>query len=162
MSGLVGVGQEGWAVLGEIAFEDEDGGDLIDQVLSVDAGGVADRTLNAACFVENRVGFAGGKALVKEMMLECGVGFAEGLSERLGLGSLRAGGAVGVERVADDEDFDLVLPDEPGEGLEVGAQGRAVQGEERLGGKAELVRNGEADAFVSDIEGEGARNGHVP
>lgn len=45
------------------------------------------------------------------------MGFAEIGGESLGFGGLRACGAVGVERVADDEDFYVVLADEAGYGL---------------------------------------------
>jgi hypothetical protein len=46
-----------------------------------------------------------------------------------------------------------MLAEEAGDGLEVGAEGGAVEGEEGLGGKAEGVGDGEADALVADIEG---------
>ena len=49
----------------------------------------------------------------------------KGRGEGLRLGGLRTGGAVGVQRVADDDNLDLVLADEPRDGLEVGAQVRA-------------------------------------
>lgn len=82
--------------------------------------------------------------------------------ECLGLCRLRACGAVGVERVADDEDFDVVLADEAGDGLEVGAERGAVEGEERLRGEAEGVGDGEADAAVANVEREDAmRRLHV-
>ena len=65
-----------------------------------------------------------------------------------------------MERVADEEDFDLVLADEAGDGFEVGAEGGAVEGEERLGGEAEGIGDGETDAAVTDVESERAGMGH--
>lgn len=56
-----------------------------------------------------------------------------------------------MQRVADEDDLDLVLADEARDGLEIHAQRGAVQREERLCGEAERVGNGEADAFVADI-----------
>jgi len=102
----------------------------------------------------------GGVTLVEEEVSESGVSLLEGLGEGVGLGGLGAGAAVGVERVADDQDFDLVLADEAGDGLEVGAEvgfgGRTVEGEERLRGEAEGVGDGEADAAIADVEREDA------
>ena len=77
--------------------------------------------------------------------------FFEGLGEGLGLGCLGAGRAVGVKGVADEKGFDLVLADETGDRFEVGAEGGAVEGEEGLGGEAEGVGDGEADAAVADV-----------
>ena len=82
--------------------------------------------------------------------------FFEGLGEGLGLGCLGAGRAVGVKGVADEKGFDLVLADETGDRFEVGAEGGAVEGEERLGGKAERVCDGETDAAVAYVERESA------
>ena len=118
----------------------------------------------AALGGEQGVGFAGGETLIDEMNGEVGVGGGEVVAksgdEGEGFGGLRAGGAFGVERVADDEGGDVVLADEAGDGFEVGAEvgfgSGAVEGEERLGGEAEGVREGEADAAVADVEGEDA------
>jgi len=103
------------------------------------------------------VGFLGGVTLVEEMVGERGVGGAEFGGEGLGFGGLGAGGAVGVERVADEEDLYAVLADEAGDGFEVGAEVGAVDGEERLRGEAEGVGEGEADAAVADVESQDAR-----
>jgi len=84
-------------------------------------------------------------------VLQRRVRFAEGCGEGLRFGGLRADGAVCVERVADDEDLDLVLADEAGDGFEVCAERGAVKGEERTRGEAELVGDGEADALVADV-----------
>ena len=77
--------------------------------------------------VEEGVGVVGGEALVEEVVGEVGVGFLQGECEGLGFGGLGARCAVGVERVADQEDFDVVLADEAGDGLEVGSEGSAVE-----------------------------------
>lgn len=65
-----------------------------------------------------------------------------------------------MERVANEEGFDFVLADEAGDGFEVGAERGAVEGEERLGGEAEGVGDGETDAAVADVESEDAGLGH--
>ena len=106
------------------------------------------------------MGVAGGQALVEKMMGEGGVLGLEGPGEGLGFCGLRAGRAVGMEGVADDESRDVVLADEAGDGFEVGAECGAVEGEERLGGEAERVGDGETDAAVTDVEREDARGGH--
>jgi hypothetical protein len=54
----------------------------------------------------------------------------------------------------------VVLADEAGYGFEVGAEVGSVEGEEGLGGEAEGVGDGEADAAVADVEREGAGVGH--
>ena len=49
-----------------------------------------------------------------------------------------------------------MLADETGDGLEVGARGGAMEGEERLRGEAEGVGDGEADAAVANVQREDA------
>ncbi len=113
---------------------------------------------------EKGVGVVGGEPLVEEVDGERGVAggqmVAQGVGEGEGLDGLGAGGAVGVEGVADDEDLDGVLADEAGDGFQVGAEMGAVDGEEGLRGEAELVRDGEADALVADVESQSAGVGH--
>ena len=92
-----------------------------------------------------------GETLVEEMVDECGMSFAKCGSKGLCFGSLRTGCAIGVERIADDEDLDFVLADEAGDSFEVGAEGGAVESEEGLSGEAEGVCNGETDAAVAYV-----------
>jgi len=109
---------------------------------------------------EEGVGVVGGEALVEEMVGEGGVCFAEGVGEGEGFEGLGARGTVRVEGIADEEGIDVVLADEAGDGFEVGAEIGTVEGEERLGGEAEGVGDGEADALVADVEREDAWRGH--
>jgi hypothetical protein len=160
--GLLGfrIGKQGGAGGGEEALEKEGCGDLIDDGGAVEAGGTAGGAGGVARQIQEGVGVVGGEAFVEEVVDEGGVGLFERLSEGLGLGGLGAGRAVGVEGIADEEDFDVVLADEAGDGFEVGAEGGAVQGEEGLGGEAEGFGDGETDAAVADVECEGAGMGH--
>ena len=133
----VGIRQKGGTGEGgEVGFEDEGGGYLVDEVLLVEAAGAA------GAGAEEGVGFVGCEALVEEMVGERGVGFLEGLGEGQCFEGLGAGCAVGVQGVADDEGFDVVLADEAGDGFEVGAEVGAVEGEERLRGEAEGIGDG--------------------
>ncbi len=141
-------------VAGEEAFEEEGGGYLVDEVLAGDAVGLA------GARAEEGVGVVGGEALVEEVVGQGGVSFFEGFGEGEGFGGLRAGCAVGVERVAYKEGFDVVLADEAGDGFEVGAEMGAVEGEEGLGGEAERIGDGQSDALVADVECEDAGWGH--
>jgi len=135
-------------------------GDLIDDVFTGDTRRAAGAAIFvAAGGVEESVGFLGGVSFVEEVVREGGVGGAEFGGESCCFGGLGAGCAVGMERVADDEDFDFVLADEASDGLEVGAWVGAVDGEERLRGVAERVSDGEANAAVADVESEDA--GHI-
>jgi hypothetical protein len=156
----VRIGEESGVSGGEKAFEEQGGGDLIDDFFAVEAGGAAGGAGGVAGGIEEGVGVMSGEALVEQMVGEGGVRFVQGKSEGLGFGGLGAGCAVGVEGVADEEGFDLVLADEAGDGFEVGAERGAVEGEEGLGGETEGVGDGEADAAVADVERENAGMGH--
>jgi hypothetical protein len=106
------------------------------------------------------VGVVSGEALIEEMVGKRGVGFAKSVGEGLGFGGLRAGCAVGVQRIADEQNFHFVLPDEAGYGFEVGTQSRAVEGEEWLRGETKGIGDGKADAAVADVKREGAGMRH--
>jgi len=131
------VGQErGAGEGGEVGFEDEDSGHLVDEVLLIEAAGAA------GARAEERVGFVGGEALVEEMVRERGVSLFESLGEGQRFEGLRAGCAVGVQWVADDEGLYVVLADEAGDGFEIGAEVGAVEGEEGLRGEAKGIGDG--------------------
>jgi hypothetical protein len=151
----IGIGEEGDLVAGEETFEEEGGGYLVDEVLAGEAilGAGARAEFGG---VQEGMGVVGGEALVEEVEGEGGVGLAERVGEGQGFEGLGAGGAIGVEGIADYQDFDLMLADETGDGFEVGAERGAVEGEERLGGEAEGVGDGQADALVADVEREDA------
>ncbi len=62
-----------------------------------------------------------------------------------------------MQRKADDETGDAEAAGKPGEGAKVFTEaGTAREGEDGLGGEAELVRDGDADAAIADVEGEKA------
>jgi len=79
---------------------------------------------------------AGRKAFVEQVMREGGMGLAQGRGEGQRLGGLRAGAAVHVQWVADNDGTDGVLAKKAGNGFQIGAERRAVDGEERLRGQA--------------------------
>ena len=110
---------------GEEAFEEQGGGDLVDDVFAVEAGGVA----GGAGGVAGRLRRAWASWVVRRSSRRwwVRVGCAswvnsEGLGEGLGFGGLGAGCAVGVEGIADEDELDVVLADEAGDGFEVGAE----------------------------------------
>ncbi len=78
------------------------------------------------------------------------------LGEVLDLGGPGGEIAGEVEGGADDDLGNFVLAGEAGEVAEVFATGFAVEGKEGLGGVAERVGEGYADADFADVEGEGA------
>ena len=141
---------------GEKALEEKGCGDLIDDVLAIEAGRAAGGSGCMAGEIEKGMGVVGSETLVEQMVREGGVGFLEGMGEGVGLGCLGAGCAVGVEGVADDKGFGFVLADEAGDSFEVCAEGGAVEGEEGLGGEAERICDSETDAAVADVQREGA------
>ena len=78
--------------------------------------------------------------------------FGEGLR----FGGLRALIAGHIKRVADDRLDNVVLTQHPGDGLQVRAAVGAVQGEERLCGEAQRVRERHANAPVAYVEADDA------
>jgi hypothetical protein len=132
-------------------LEDEGGGYLVDEGLVFLAG-------FSGC-VEDFMGSPGGQALVPEMdgeVRHCG----QLLDEGFVLGGLSAGLAGHVERVAGDDGYDVEFAAEAGEGAEV-VFGIALAGERQdgLGGQAEFVGDGYADALGAYVEAEVARDG---
>ena len=59
-----------------------------------------------------------------------------------------------MQRIADDDDFNLVLTNESRNGLQVRAERRAAQSKERLRGDAESIGDGDADAAIANVQRE--------
>ena len=152
------VGQQGRLAAGEKAFQQQCSGDLVDEIFSVDGLSMAPACGAGAMpgGVEQGVGFEGGQPFVEQMVCQRGLLFSQRFRKSLGFGGLWARGAIRVQWIADDHDRDLVLADEAGDGLQVGAKGRTMQRKERLRGQAELVGNSKPDAAVADVERENA------
>jgi len=66
-----------------------------------------------------------------------------------------------MQRIADDNDFHLVLTDEARDGFQVRAQRCSAKCEERLRDDAKSIGDGDADAAVANIQREcaGMRSG---
>lgn len=127
-------------------LEDEGGSDLVDDLLVLLAG--------VAGFVEDLVGFAGGEALVPEVDGQAGE-LAEFGGKLLDFGGAGAGFAGEMQGVADYDAGDGEAAGEAGDGAQVFAGVAArFEGHDGLGGEAERIRDGDADAFCSDVEGE--------
>lgn len=131
----------------EETLQNQHGGDLIDDFPVGREG--------ASGGVEMAMGFGGGEALVPEVDGE-GKGGAEGFGEGLGLGGEGADIAGEVERMAEDNSGAVVPAEEAAEGAEVLLWVFAAEGEDGLGGQAELVGDSDADAAVAKIEAQQA------
>ncbi len=139
----------------EEGFQEEHGGDLIDDLCSLLAAG-----FGAWCWtraVEDGVGFSGGEALIEEVDDEGGVLRSERIGEGFCLESLGTEVARGIERETNNEAGNRMFAQQAGDGFEIGPQAGSVEREEGLGGEAEGIREGEADPAVTDIEGEDTR-----
>jgi hypothetical protein len=67
-----------------------------------------------------------------------------------------------MQRIADDDVSAVIAAEQAAEGLDIGAAvAGAMEGEERLGGVAELVGDGHADAPVAYVERGDARGRRV-
>jgi len=132
-------------------LEDEGGGDLIDDAAVVLAG--------VASFIEDLVRFAGGEAFVPEMNRQPGEG-AKLRGEGLGLEGTGAGIAGEMNGIANDDGDYAETAGEAGQGAKIVA-GVAVdfKGENGLGGEAQFIGDGDADALGADVKGEVAGNG---
>ena len=130
-------------------MEDQGGGNLIDQgfvVLAVVAG-----------FVEYLVGFVGGEAFVPEMDGHAGE-LAEFDCELTGFEGARTFLTGKMQRVADHDGDGGVAAGKSGNGAEVvAAIAMNFEGEDRLCGEAELIRDGDADPFGAHVKSEEAR-----
>jgi hypothetical protein len=136
---------------GEPVLEDEDGGDLVNDLAAGGAG--------ATGGVEVAMRFRGGEALIPEMNGKFEVVTELG-GEGLDFGGLRTGVSGGIEREADDDLVEGAEAEQVREVAEVVAAAGAGEGIERLGGDAEGIGDGDADAAVADVETEnGTENG---
>jgi hypothetical protein len=136
---------------GEPVLKDEDGGDLVNDLAAGGAG--------ATGGVEVAMRFRGGEALIPEMNGKFEVVTELG-GEGLDFGGLRTGVSGGIEREADDDLVEGAEAEQVREVAEVVAAAGAGEGIERLGGDAEGIGDGDADAAVADVETEnGTENG---
>lgn len=110
--------------------------------------------------VQDSVRFPGGEALIQQVMREVRMLGEESLCEDRGLCGLRAGGAVCVDRITHDERCHFVFPYEAGKRLEVRAERCAMDGEKRLRGEVEGIRQGKANTTIADVERENAAGDH--
>jgi hypothetical protein len=114
-----------------------------------------------AGFIEDLVGFARCKTLVPQTDGQPGQ-LAQRSGEGLRLFGLGAQVAGEVHGVADHYAYDAKPPGEARQGAQVvagDAAAFALKREHGLGGEAEFVRHGDADAAVADVEGQIARFG---
>ncbi len=135
----------------EKGLENQRGCDLIDE------GFVLPAIL--ACGVEDFVGRARGEPLIPEGE---GKGRQGGklFGEALDFGRLEADFTREMSGQADDQADAAVAATESGQGAHVIARiGLSVEGEDGLGGEAEWIRDGNADALVAHVEAEEARSG---
>jgi len=112
-----------------------------------------------AGLVENLVGLVGGEPLVPKVDWQTGERTEFG-REGLRLLRLGAGRTIELERVADDNRRHSVFARQPRHRTEIVARAAlALEGQDWLCGQAKLVRDGNADAPVADVESEVARWG---
>lgn len=139
------------AVFVQERLKDEYRGDLVDYVLVILAG--------LAGLVEDLVGLASGEPFIPEMDWEPGERAQLG-GKLLRFRGARAGFAGEMERVADDDGGDGETAREAGDGTKVvAAVAVDFEREDRLGGEAEFIGDGDTDAFDAYIEAEVARRG---
>ena len=107
-----------------------------------------------ASFVEDLMRFFGCEALVPQVDRQTGQ-FAEFGGERLRFCGPRALFAREVQRITDDDTGNAVTPREARQGAQVIPWiAFTLEGQHGLRGEAQLVGDGHADAFRSDVEGE--------
>lgn len=130
---------------GEPVFQDEYGGDLVDDLAAGGSG--------AAGGVEVAMGFRGGEAFVPEMDGKFQM-LGELPGEDLNFGALGTWISGGVEGEADDDLVEGAQTQEMGEVAEVIAAAGAGEGIQRLRGDAERIGDGDADTAVAHVEAE--------
>lgn len=134
----------------EETLQNQDGSDLIDDLPVAGKG--------AAGGVKMAVGLGGSQPLVPKVDGE-GERLPERCGKVLGSGGLRAHVAGHIKGMAEDDGRALVFAQEAAEGLEVLFRILALEGEDGLGGQAELVGDSDPDAAAAVVEAEEA-GGH--
>lgn len=134
----------------EPALQDEDGGDLVDDILSV-ARGPADG-------IEMAVGLGGAEALIPQVNGQIEFG-AEGVGKFFRGKGARAAVAGEMNRPSHDNFRAGIASQQTPQRAEIVARIGMDEGEQGLGGEAELVGQGDADAPRTVIEAENAWNG---
>jgi hypothetical protein len=129
------------------ALQNQHGSDLVDNFSMAGKG--------ASGGVQVAMSLGRGEALVPEMDGE-GEGLAKRFGEGVGSGGLGADVTGHIQGIAEDDGGAAVFAEEAAEGFEVLPLVFADQGENGLGGKAELVGDGDADAAASEIEAQKA------
>jgi hypothetical protein len=129
------------------ALQNQHGSDLVDDLTVARKG--------ASGGVQVAVGFGRGEALVPEVNGER-KGLAERFGEGVGSGGLGADVAGHIEGIAEDDGRTAEFAKEAAEGFEVLVRIFADQGEDGLGGEAELVGDGDADTPAAEIEAQKA------
>lgn len=132
----------------EPVLQDENGGDLVDDVFSV-ARATADG-------VEMAVSLGGTEAFIPQVNGELKFG-AQCVGEFLRREGARAAVAGEMNRPANDNFRAGVAPQQTPQRTQVVARIGVDDGEERLGGQAELVRNGDTNPARSMVEPENTR-----
>lgn len=129
------------------ALQNQHGSDLVDDLAVARQG--------ASGGVQVAMSLGGAEAFVPEVDWER-EGLAKGLGEGVRFGGLGADVAGHIEGVAEDDGGAAVFAQQAAEGFEVLFRVFADQGEDGLGGEAELVGDGDADTPAAEIEAQKA------
>lgn len=133
----------------EPALQDEDGGDLVDDIFSV--------ARTAADGVEMAVGLGGTEALIPQMDGELKFG-AEIVGEFFRREGARATVAGEMNGPSNDNRRAGVAPQQAAQRAQIVARIGMDDGEQRLRGQAELIGDGNTNAARAVIEAENARD----
>jgi len=127
-------------------LQNQRGGHLIDDAAMILAG--------VAGLIQNLMSLVCGQALIPQVDGQAGQ-FAKHGGEGLGFHGLRAEFAAEMDRVADDDGDYLETAAKASKGSQiVTGVALAFQGEDRLRGEAQRVRDRNPDAPVADVESE--------
>jgi len=145
-------GQKPWLAISAFhpTLENQDGRHPVDRF-----GALFDGKFGCA---KQAAGFSGGEALVPEMNGELEM-LAQVLGEGLDFFGLCAFGSAHAQGKADDDFPHVILTDDAVQVSEVAALVLTLEGFEALGGDAERVGDGDADAAGTDVEAEDAARG---